>query len=117
MPKTTDRRKPGPDIPRAARLLSAHVDTWLHAATGRTLAELCRLADIPESTLSLWRSGKRAMPLGHPDCRDLADVLDLSPRQRRDLAEAYGLDPLTGPGVAPVPVRPDPIQLDAATSG
>ena len=112
MPKPTDRRKPGPDIPRAARLLSAHVDTWLHAATGRTLAELCRLAKVPESGLSLWRSGKRAIPLGHPDVRDLADVLDLSPRQRRDLAEAYGLDPLTGPGAAPVPVRVDPIPVE-----
>ena len=112
MPKTTDRRKPGIDLPRAARLLSAHVDTWLLAAPDRTAADLARLAKIPESTLSLWRSGKRALPLGHPDCRDLADVLILSPRQRRDLAEAYGLDPATGPGAAPVPVRHDPIQIE-----
>lgn len=101
----TPPRKPRVNLRHASALLRAHCDAWRLAVSGRTVAQLARLTRIPESTLSLWCSGRRALPLGHPDFHDLCGELALSPHQRRELAEAYGLDPKIGGPVAERPIR------------
>ena len=105
--------KPQPgDLKHAAALLAHHVKGWCLAKAGRRPSDLAKIAGVAPSVLSRWVLGRMRPSIVSADWRDLCAALDLSPRQRRDLAEAYGLDPLTGPGAAPVPVRVDPIPAE-----
>lgn len=73
-------------------LLTVHVDRWLGAVKGRTLATLAGSAGVHTDTLRRWCSVRSPDPCS-PEWRRICAALGLTPTQRRDLALAVGLDP------------------------
>ena len=88
---------PGPTAGYSPRmkpsdLLTVHVDRWLGAVKGRTLATLAGSAGVHTDTLRRWCSVRSPDPCS-PEWRRICAALGLTPTQRRELALAVGLDP------------------------